>query len=184
VRPLHVAAAAAVVALWLGASDLVPPAETAVVVGGILVIVLAAIGFRGRLPGLLVAQMAVGALVVDAAVAPRLDLVRSPRAVSARIDALVPPRTGEVGIYPDAYYGAFNLYSPRLRLTPLATAADAAGFLAEPGRRLVLSSRRALLSNDSAGRALARNMPPNARVVAAGRVGRSALLLLVNFDPG
>lgn len=169
------------------------PGGAAVAAAGLLLLGIAGAGAvlarRGRqlaAIGSMVAAMALGFFVADFAFVPRSNTFKSPRPVSEEMDRRVPPGTGDVGIYPArppgskgeeqyAYSGAFNLYSARLHLTPLRSREDLRGFLASPGRRLVLTSRR---EGDALG------LPPDVRVAHAGRVGRTEMVFLTNFDPG
>jgi hypothetical protein len=196
---LLAAAGGALFALGCGAGDLLLrrlDGPTARALGPIEEIVgrapLLAIGAAAAAAGLLAAartlraaplSLALGVaaafLVADACVTPRLDAVRSPRASSALLDELVPPGAGEVAIHPDAYFGAFNLYSRRLRLVTLATAGEVLAFLDVPGRA-VLMSRLALVSEDEEGRRLDRTLPHGIRTLSAGRVGRSNMVIVIN----
>jgi 4-amino-4-deoxy-L-arabinose transferase-like glycosyltransferase len=167
------------------------PGGATVAAGGALLLALALFGEararRGRhlaSAGLLVAEVVLGFVSADLALVPRLDAVNSPRAVTARIDALLPPGTGEVALYPEDYFGAFNLYSRRLRLTQLRSVRDATSLLSGPTPAIVVLSRRALGRPDAHGNSFSRGLPENVRRVRAGQVGRSSITLLVNFDSG
>jgi 4-amino-4-deoxy-L-arabinose transferase-like glycosyltransferase len=167
------------------------PGGAAVAAGGALLLALALLGEararRGRhlaSAGFLVAEVALGFVAADLALVPRLDTVNSPRTATACIDAMLPPGTGEVAVYPEVYFGAFNLYSRRLRLTQLRSVRDAARLLSGPAPALVILSRRALAQPDAEGNTFSRALPANVRRLRAGQVGRSSISLLVNFDTG
>jgi hypothetical protein len=167
------------------------PGGSAVTAAGVALAGLALLGAvlarRGRHLGSLrcmAGAMVVGFLVVDLAFVPRIDTYKSPRPVAEEMDRLVPPGEGEVGIYPArppaekgegqyAYSGAFNVYSARLRLTPLPDEEAVRRFLASPGRRGVLGSA------DAIGKI--GGLPPDASKVPAGRTGRTRMTLLTNF---
>lgn len=187
VRALHLVAAAAgllLVAFGLGAGDsvlrglriapyladaLAPatrlPGGATVAAGGIGLAALALVGARRPRAWILVAEVALGFAIMDVALAPHLDTVRSPRAISARIDALLPPGTGEAALHPDDFLGLLHLYSERRRFARLATADDIDRFLAAPGPRLVVTRAAA-------------GLPPDARAVRAGRIGAREVSLL------
>jgi 4-amino-4-deoxy-L-arabinose transferase-like glycosyltransferase len=168
-----------------------PPGGVAVAAGGLVLLGTAVGGAllvrRGRHLAALCAMataMAVGFFVVDFAFAPRINTYKSPRPVAESMDLLVPPGTGEVGIYPArppgskgeeqyAYSGAFHLYSRRLYLTPLRDEEELKRFLGSPERRLVLGSSDAI---EKVG-ALA----PDICKVPAGRTGRTRMTFLTNF---
>jgi hypothetical protein len=170
------------------------PGGAAVVAAGLAILFTGAAGARlarrGRhLAGLrtMVATMCIGFLAADALFVPRANSRLSARPVTGEMERLVPPGAGEVGIYPArppshrgeaqySYSGAFNVYSKRLLLTRLADEAAVARFLAEPGRRLVLAGQRAVKTGFP-------ELPPGVREIPAGRVDRTEIVFLVNFDP-
>jgi 4-amino-4-deoxy-L-arabinose transferase-like glycosyltransferase len=180
-RALHLAAAAAgllLVAFGLGAGDsvlrglriapwlgdaLAPatrlPGGATVAAGGLVLTALALAGARRPRAWILVAEVALGFAITDLALSPRLDTVRSPRAISARIDAMLPPGTGEVAMHPDDFLGLLHLYSDRRRFPLLTTEDGIAAFLAVPGPRLVVT------------RSMPFPVPPDVHAVRAGRIG-------------
>jgi 4-amino-4-deoxy-L-arabinose transferase-like glycosyltransferase len=169
------------------------PGGAAVAGAGLLLLGLSIAGHRLARRGhhlaalaAMVATMVAGFVAVDFTFVPRTNTYKSPRPVTEAMDRLLPPGAGEVGIYPArppgsrgaeqyAYSGGFNLYSARLRLTPLRDEAEAARFLAAPGKRLVLTRARAVEEGFPA-------LPPGVRRVEAGRAGGSEMVFLVNFE--
>jgi len=105
---------------------------------------------------------------------PVMDTWKSPRAVTERMDALVPPGQGEIALYPYALNGAYNVYSKRLTLRQLREPEELHAFLGAPEHRLVVTTEPAYA-------ALADHASIR-RVVVAGRDGKTPILLLLNFD--
>ncbi len=191
VRALHLVVAAAglvLVAFGLGAggsvlrslriapylADALAPAGrlpggAIVAAGGLALAGLSLLGARRARAWILVAEVALGFALVDITLAPRLDTVRSSRAISARIDALLPPGAGEAAMHPDEFLGLLHLYSDRRRFATLATADEALRFLAAPGPRLVVTRSMPLL---------VATLPPDVHAVHAGRIGAREVFLL------
>lgn len=167
------------------------PGNTPIVGGGLVLAGLAFVGIwfgeHGRRLAatfMLAVAMAFGFFVNDFAFVPRDNARKSPRTVAERMDTLLPPGEGEVGIYPArppgskgeeqyAYSGAFNVYSVRLRFVPLRDPAELKRFLASPERRLVLAGKTFV---DALG-----DLGPDVWDSPAGRTGRSEMRFLTNF---
>jgi 4-amino-4-deoxy-L-arabinose transferase-like glycosyltransferase len=81
-------------------------------------------------------------LAFDLVLAPAIDVVKSPRPVAERIQALVPEGEGEVALYPNEYSGAYNLYTGRVHMPVLSGPAAVAEFLRRPGRRAIVTTDR------------------------------------------
>jgi hypothetical protein len=172
--------------LWGVGGWLIVQASLGSLVGGAVLAGLAITGLafarrRRHLAAawMLAATTAAGFLFRDFTEVPRQNERKSPRPVAERMDELLPPGEGEVGIYPArpaaelgeeqyAYSGAFNVYSKRLRLTPLRDADELRAFLAGPGRRLVLAGKVREIGE----------LPPNVRREGAEGAGRGRLMFL------
>jgi 4-amino-4-deoxy-L-arabinose transferase-like glycosyltransferase len=168
-----------------------PPSPVPVLVGGLALAGVAfgglwfgALGRRLAAAFALAAAMAVGFFFHDITLVRRDNAKKSSRPVAERMDALLPPGEGEVGIYPArppaelggaqyAYSGAFNVYSARIRFVPLRDEEELREFLASPERRLVLAGETFV---DELG-----ELPPEVWDSPAGRTGRNEMRFLTNF---
>src|SRR6185295_12615980 len=111
-------------------------------------------------------------LAFDLVLVPALDVVKSPRPVSERINAVVPEGEGDVALYPEDYSGAYNLYTGRVRMPVLTGPEAVAAFLREPGLGAVVTTDDVYASEHDAW-----GVPHEP--VEAGFVGHRRIVLVV-----
>jgi 4-amino-4-deoxy-L-arabinose transferase-like glycosyltransferase len=132
---------------------------------------------RGRLDracGLAVAAMLILSLGIDLVLAPHFNEVKSAKEVSLRANEILPPDgPGTVGLYPNGYSGAFNLYTGRVRMPVLVTPEEVNDFLSVPDPRLIITTEK-YFNRDAA------DITAPHRVMEGNRVGHRKILFLGN----
>jgi len=145
----------------------------------------AAAGEARRATAVLALTVAVGWIAADTLLLPIMNRLKSPVAVTRRVDELFPvDGEREVRAYRDFHHGAYSIYSERLTWTIEKAPREAIAFLKGGPDRAIFVSRRDMRRRVAGIDAppLQELLSPDWSVYELGRVGSTVMVLISNFE--